>query len=89
LSRNSDSTRKEARSAQCRAKGRTEHPPRIRRIEIKNLSQTKNEACNVFIGEKSVNVQLAENETKGVELHGEPTTLHNTGSTELEVTYER
>jgi hypothetical protein len=36
-----------------------------------------------------VNVQLAENETKGVDLHGEPTTLHNTGSTELEVTYEQ
>jgi hypothetical protein len=89
LTRNTDSTRKETKSAQCGAKRRTTDPPRIRRIKIKNLSQTKNGACNVFIGENSVNVQSAENETKYVDLHGKPTTLHIIGSTELEVTYER
>jgi hypothetical protein len=70
-------------------KDELEIPEGTQRIRIKNLSQTKRGACNVFIGENSVNVQLAENETKGVDLHGEPTTLHNTGSTELEVTYEQ
>jgi hypothetical protein len=70
-------------------KGELKIPEGTQRLKIKNLSQTKRGACNVFIGDNSVNVQLAENETKNVDLYGEPTTLHNTGSTELEVTYEQ
>jgi hypothetical protein len=63
-------------------------PAGHQRIKIKNLSQTKAGACNVFIDENSTNVQLAANESKYVDLYDNSAILDNTGSTELEVTYE-
>lgn len=69
-------------------KGQLNIPAGHQQIRIRNLSQTKAGACNVFIDENSTNVQLAANETKNVHLHGNAATLDNTGSTELEVTYE-
>jgi hypothetical protein len=61
-------------------------PAGVEEIRIRNLSDSTDGRCNLFMETGSQNISLAPDQTKDIQLDGGAARLDNVGKTDLEVT---